>query len=126
VPRGSLVSVAAAPIIAAGVLGGPTFGAIVAVVGTLELREIRGEVTWYGAIYNHSIALIAGVISAITYIALTPNIPLASPLGLLGQARAAARFANSAAHAQRQRVTGLRVSRHLRHRDQCTTQPIHA
>ena len=55
VPRGSLVSVAAAPIIAAAILGGPTAGAVVAAVGTIELRELRGRIPWYGVLYNLSL-----------------------------------------------------------------------
>jgi len=43
VPRGSLVSVSAAPIIAAGILGGPTSAGIVAVLGTVEVRELLLE-----------------------------------------------------------------------------------
>lgn len=53
-PRGSVVSVGAAPIIAAGILGGPSAGAIVAVLGTIEVRELKGRVPWYGVLYNHA------------------------------------------------------------------------
>jgi len=84
VPRGSVVSVAAAPIIAAGILGGPTAGALVAIIGTLELREIRGDVPWYGAIYNHSLSAIAAVLSGVTYIAVTSGASIASPAGMAG------------------------------------------
>ncbi|MEX1343049.1 MAG: hypothetical protein AB1Z63_00090, partial [Candidatus Limnocylindrales bacterium] len=67
-PRGSLVSVGAAPIIAASVLGGPTAGAIVAVLGTVEVRELKGRVPWYGVLYNHSFPVLAAVSSGMVFI----------------------------------------------------------
>jgi len=48
------VSVSAAPVIASVVLGGPFAGAIVAAIGTTDLRELRGEVRWYGTVFNHA------------------------------------------------------------------------
>src|SRR5688500_9302397 len=65
VPRGSVVSVAAAPIVAAAMLGGPSFAAVVAVVGPLELRELRGSVPWYGLLYNHSSIVFPAVFAGI-------------------------------------------------------------
>jgi putative nucleotidyltransferase with HDIG domain len=53
-PRGTLVSVAIAPILAAMTLGGPVAAGWVALVGTTELREIRGRVAWYGTLSNHA------------------------------------------------------------------------
>ena len=64
-PRGTVVSVAAAPIIAVMVLGGPFAGAIVSVVGTTDPREIRGQVPWYGTLYNHAAAAIAVVVGGL-------------------------------------------------------------
>ena len=52
-PRGTLVSVAIAPILAAMTLGGPVAAGWVALIGTTELREIRGRVAWYGTLSNH-------------------------------------------------------------------------
>jgi putative nucleotidyltransferase with HDIG domain len=62
-----LVSVSAAPVVATAILGGPTAAAIVAAVGTLELREIRGKVPWYGSVYNHSFIVMPAVLTGITY-----------------------------------------------------------
>jgi putative nucleotidyltransferase with HDIG domain len=62
-PGGTLVSVSSAPLVAVMVLGGPLAGGWVAAVGTTELRELRGEVPWYGTLANHaglSLPLIAG------------------------------------------------------------------
>ncbi len=53
-PRGTLVAVSAAPILAATNLGGPTAGAWVAAIGTTEMREIRGDIPWYGTLANHA------------------------------------------------------------------------
>ena len=69
-PRGSVVSVSAAPILASMILGGPLAAAIVSFVGTTESREIRGSVPWYGTLYNH-FALAASACSAgILYVVL--------------------------------------------------------
>jgi HD-GYP domain-containing protein (c-di-GMP phosphodiesterase class II) len=84
IPRGSLVSVSAAPIIAATILLGPTGGAVVALIGTLEWRELRGAVPWYGVIYNHSIALAAAIIAGAVFRLMTMDAALASPMGLIG------------------------------------------
>lgn len=53
-PGGFLVTVSIAPVIAATALGGPFAGALVALVGTTELREARGRVPWYGVLVNHA------------------------------------------------------------------------
>ena len=65
---------AAAPIIASAILGGPTAAAIVAVVGTLELRELRGGVPWYGFIYNHSFLVFPAVLAGATYLVATAGV----------------------------------------------------
>jgi putative nucleotidyltransferase with HDIG domain len=53
-PTGTMVSVALAPIIAAMALGGPVAAGWVALVGSTELREIRGRIPWYGTAANHA------------------------------------------------------------------------
>ena len=60
-PRGTMVGVSIAPLIAATVLGGPTAGAWVALVGTTELREVRGQVPWYGTLANHAALMIPAI-----------------------------------------------------------------
>ncbi len=52
-PGGLLVAVAIAPCIAAMSLGGPAVGAWVALLGTTEMRELRGRIPWYGTLANH-------------------------------------------------------------------------
>ena len=83
-PRGSVVSVATAPIIASSILLGPLGGGLVAAVGTFEMRELRGEVPWYGVMYNHSIAVIAAVMAGLSYALVAQGQSLASPAGLAG------------------------------------------
>jgi putative nucleotidyltransferase with HDIG domain len=53
-PRGTVVSVSMAPIVAATYLGGPFAGGLVAALGTTEMRELRGRVPWYGTLFNHA------------------------------------------------------------------------
>ena len=60
-PRGTMVGVSIAPLIAATVLGGPTAGAWVALIGTTEVRELRGRIPWYGTLANHAGLLIPAV-----------------------------------------------------------------
>ena len=53
-PGGFLVTVSIAPVIAATSIGGPFVGGLVALIGTTELRELRGRVPWYGSLANHA------------------------------------------------------------------------
>jgi HD-GYP domain-containing protein (c-di-GMP phosphodiesterase class II) len=64
-PRGSLVSVSMAPIIAAFALGGPVAGGIVALVGSTEVREVRGRIPWYGTAANHAGLVLPAVVGGI-------------------------------------------------------------
>jgi putative nucleotidyltransferase with HDIG domain len=66
-PRGTVVSVSAAPVIAAMVLGGPLAAAIVSGLGTTDSREVRGTVPWYGTLFNHASVALATIAGAITY-----------------------------------------------------------
>jgi putative nucleotidyltransferase with HDIG domain len=51
---GVQVAVSIAPLMAAASLGGPAAGGWIALVGTTELRELRGRVVWYGTLTNHA------------------------------------------------------------------------
>ena len=53
-PRGTLVSVSIAPIIAAMALGGPVAAGWVAMIGSTELREVRGKIPLLGTASNHA------------------------------------------------------------------------
>src|SRR3990170_9018473 len=66
-PRGNLISVNTAPILASMVLGGPAAAGIVAAIGTTEWRELRGRVPWYGTVYNHAALAGPAVAGAVLY-----------------------------------------------------------
>ncbi len=53
-PRGTHQAVSLAPLVAAMALGGPAVGGWVALIGTTEMRELRGRVPWYGTLVNHA------------------------------------------------------------------------
>src|SRR5258706_5189424 len=60
-PRGMLVAVSIAPIVAAINLGGPAAGGWVALIGVTELRELRGRVPWYGSLVNHAVIVLPAI-----------------------------------------------------------------
>ncbi len=69
-PRGSAVSVSSTPILAVAFLGGPAAAAFVAAIGTIDAREARGEVPWYGTLYNHAVLVVSAVAAALLFEAL--------------------------------------------------------
>ncbi|HEX7114773.1 MAG TPA: hypothetical protein VF193_06545, partial [Steroidobacter sp.] len=82
-PRGTVVSVAAAPMIAVFVLGGPLAAAVVALIGTTDSREVKGEVPWYGTLFNHASAVIAVVLGGVAFDSFSSFVPedaIAAPL----------------------------------------------
>jgi putative nucleotidyltransferase with HDIG domain len=88
-PQGTVVSVSAAPLIAALVLGGPFAGAIVAAIGTTDSRELRGEVPWYGTLFNHSAVVASVVLGGSVYEVIrsaagSSPMPLAELISFLG------------------------------------------
>lgn len=87
-PRGSVVSVSIAPILASGFLDGPTTAAVVGFVGVIELRELRGQVPWYGTLYNHCSTMIAAVLAVAGY-----HVLISGETGWTDRTLAAAMFA---------------------------------
>jgi putative nucleotidyltransferase with HDIG domain len=69
--------------IAALALGGPVAAAIVAVVGTTDLREIRRQVPWYGTLFNHGAEACALVVGAMVFTVIAPATPQADGLAFL-------------------------------------------
>ena len=59
---GAQVNVSTAPLMAAAVLGGPTAAGWVALLGSTDLREIRGRVVWYGTLANHAAIVLPVVV----------------------------------------------------------------
>lgn len=86
------MSVGAATIIAATVLGGPSAGAIVAVLGTVEMREVRGRVPWYGVIYNHTFPVLAAVAAGAVFEFFSRGDGVASIAGLFAAVMAGVVF----------------------------------
>ena len=78
-PGGLLVTVSIAPIIAATSLGGPMAGGLVALIGTTELRELRGKVPWYGSLVNHAGLVVPAIACGLVIVAIRS----AGPPGLL-------------------------------------------
>ena len=66
-PQGTVVSVSSAPMLAAMVLGGPLAAGIVTAVGSTDSREIRGQVPWYGTLFNHASAVLSIVVGSFVY-----------------------------------------------------------
>src|SRR5258706_1760698 len=64
-PGGLLVAVSIAPCIAAMELGGPAAGALVALLGTTEIREVRGRIPWFGTLANHAGIVVPAVVGGI-------------------------------------------------------------
>jgi putative nucleotidyltransferase with HDIG domain len=86
-PRGSQVSVSGSALLAAGVLGGPAAAGLAAAFGTTERRELRGDVPWYGTLYNHAIVTLPAIAAAVTYLGLsTPGAFEATPRSLVAVA----------------------------------------
>jgi putative nucleotidyltransferase with HDIG domain len=66
-PRGTFVSVSIAPVIAAMTLGGPVAAGWVALIGTTELREARGDVPWYGTAANHAGMVLPAILGGLVH-----------------------------------------------------------
>jgi putative nucleotidyltransferase with HDIG domain len=90
-PRGAHFAVSVSTIMAATILGGPTAGGWVALIGTTELREIRGQVPWYGTLANHAGLMLPAIAAGIVMWPLgippasvtNPTQALATPIAFL-------------------------------------------
>jgi putative nucleotidyltransferase with HDIG domain len=80
-PNGLIVSVAFAPLVAAMVLGGPVAIAVVSLLGTFDLRELRGKVPWYGMVNDRACFVIAAISAGAIYELLA--VPFQSTAGSL-------------------------------------------
>ncbi len=59
------INYAFGPLFAAAALGGPAAATFVALFGTFEVRELRGEIPWYGVFFNHGMAVLAWTSTAL-------------------------------------------------------------
>ena len=67
-PAGNVVSVGVAPMLPRLHSGWPAGGRrSSAAIGTTDAREVRGEVPWYGTLYNHASAIISAVAAGIAF-----------------------------------------------------------
>ena len=71
---GVIDSVSDASIVAAMMLGGPAAASLVAVLGTIEIRELR-SVPWYGVVANHSGLGFAAVAGGSVTVAVAGAVP---------------------------------------------------
>lgn len=62
---GVYVAVSTAPMMAAAVLGGPAAAGWVAMLGSTDLRELRGKVVWYGVLANHAALALPAILGAL-------------------------------------------------------------
>jgi diguanylate cyclase (GGDEF)-like protein len=53
------------PIVGAWALGGPSAGVWVALLGTFEMRELRGTIPWYGVVANHAMMVLPAAIGGV-------------------------------------------------------------
>ncbi len=83
-PRGGNFAVSVAAVMAATILGGPTAGAWVGLLGTFDVREITGRVPWYGTLANHAGVVLPVVIAGLVMQALgVPGREASDPIGLV-------------------------------------------
>jgi diguanylate cyclase (GGDEF)-like protein len=71
-PQGVVLTYDLPFIAAATVLGGPVAGGWVAMVGSFELRELRGGVPWYGALANHSVTAFPAIVAGLALLLIEP------------------------------------------------------
>jgi len=62
---GVQVAVSTAPLMAATLLGGPSAGALVALIGSTDMRELRGRVPWYGTLANHAAIVLPVIVGGL-------------------------------------------------------------
>ena len=56
------------------ILGGPVAAAFVSLVGTTDEREVRGQVPWYGTLYNHAAAAASAAVAGMVFDALLSSV----------------------------------------------------
>ena len=72
---GGFWDVSVAPIVAAMVLGGPLAAGLVAAIGTIDPRELRGEVPWWGLLANRISCTLGPVLGGFVFLFVSSAIP---------------------------------------------------
>jgi HD-GYP domain-containing protein (c-di-GMP phosphodiesterase class II) len=83
-PAGVVANITTAPILAAvfdPVLANPFAACWIALLGTIEVRDIRREIPWYGSLYNKFSNVIAAFAASLALIATRPAFAKDDPLG---------------------------------------------
>ena len=87
-PGGMVAHLTTAPLVAAvfdTTLPNPFAVACIALVGTIELRDLRREIPWYGTLYNKSTYVLAAVAAWASYAGTSPLVRPGDPLGIVAQ-----------------------------------------
>src|SRR5207249_6473273 len=83
-PAGLVASITTAPILAAvfdPLLANPFAACWIALVGTIEVRDIRREIPWYGSLYNKFANVISAFAASLAHLATRPAFAQDDPLG---------------------------------------------
>ena len=83
-PAGVVANITTAPILAAvfdPVMANPFAACWVALLGTIEVRDLRREIPWYGSLYNKFSNVIAAFAASLALIAMRPTFAHEDPLG---------------------------------------------
>jgi putative nucleotidyltransferase with HDIG domain len=92
-PRGAIFAVSVSTLMAATILGGPTAGAWVGLLGSTEIREVRGRIPWYGTLANHAGIVIPAIAAGLVILILDGPVPgLGRPTAFLASIAGAAVF----------------------------------
>lgn len=67
--RGSLVNTSIAPLVVVMAIGGPTAAGWVALLGTTDMREVRGQIPWYGTLSIHAGLTLPAMIGGLVCVA---------------------------------------------------------
>ena len=83
-PRGAVFAVSVSTVTASIVLGGPTAGAWVGLIGITQMRELRGKIPWYGTLANHGAVIMPAVVAGLVMRGFgVPGLPLENPIAFL-------------------------------------------
>ncbi len=83
-PRGAVFAVSVSTLLAATVLGGPTAGAWVGLIGITEMREIRLKIPWYGTLANRGGVVMPIVVAGLVMRGFgVPGRPLEDPVSFV-------------------------------------------
>src|SRR5439155_22420541 len=83
-PAGVVANITTAPILAAvfdPLLANPFAACWIALLGTIEVRDLRREIPWYGSLYNKFSNVVAAFAASLAFVATRPAFGHDDPLG---------------------------------------------